>query len=250
MKRWTVQSDPDTPGEGQFVTTHWSMVLAAADEASAEAAEALEALCRTYWFPLYAFVRRQGHTAEEAQDLTQEFFCRFLEKNYLAQVRQEKGRFRSFLVAAMKHFLSNERARNHRLKRGGGRTILSLDAAQAEQRYLLGQATDFSPEKLYEHRWATAVMEHALARLRDDMTRAGKAAQFEALKRFLSADPAPGDYAAVAGELASSPEAVAVAVHRLRQQYLGWIRAEVARTVAQPGDIDGEVRHLYQVLVG
>jgi RNA polymerase sigma-70 factor (ECF subfamily) len=232
------------------VTTHWSVVLAAADQASPGASEALEELCRTYWFPLYAFVRRQGHNADEAQDLTQEFFCRFFEKNYLAQVRQEKGKFRSFLLAAMKHFLANERVRAQRLKRGGGRTIISLDAAQAEHRYLLDPETDLSPEKIFEQRWATTIMEQALARLREESDQASKSRQFDLLKQFLSTEPAEGEYAAVARELGTIPRTVGVAVYRLRQRYRELVRAEVAKTVAHPGEVEEEMHHLCSVLAG
>ncbi|MBI2925269.1 MAG: sigma-70 family RNA polymerase sigma factor [Verrucomicrobia bacterium] len=247
-------SDAESKASGvarpEFVTTHWSVVLAAADGSSPVASAALEELCRTYWFPLYAFVRRQGYNTEEAQDLTQEFFCRFFEKNYLAQVRQEKGKFRSFLLAAMKHFLANERVRANRLKRGGGQTIVSLDTAQGEQRYLLDPETDLSPEKIFEQRWATTIMEKALARLREESGQAGKAQQFELLKKFLSTEPGEGEYAAIGKQLETNPRTIGVAVFRLRQRYRELVRAEVAKTVAHPSEVDEELRHLCAVLAG
>ncbi|MBI2947188.1 MAG: sigma-70 family RNA polymerase sigma factor [Verrucomicrobia bacterium] len=237
-------------GGAQFATTHWTVVLAAVERSSPQASDALGKLCQTYWYPLYAFVRRQGYTADDAQDLTQEFFCRLFEKNYLADVRREKGKFRTFLLAAMKHFLANERVRSRRIKRGGGRTLLSLEDGQAEQRYLLDPENDLSPEKLYEQRWATTIMEQALTRLREKCERTGKSTQFQLLKNFLTTEPNDGDYAAIATRLKISPGAVGVAVHRLRHRYGELIRAEIAQTVAQPADIDDELRYLYAILTG
>jgi RNA polymerase sigma factor (sigma-70 family) len=246
------RAEDDLPIKGgtQFATTHWSVVVAAVEQASPQASDALEKLCHTYWYPLYAFVRRQGNNADVAQDLTQEFFRRLIEKNYLAGVKQEKGKFRTFLLAAMKHFLANERVRDRRIKRGGGRTIISLDDEQAEQRYLLDPETDLSPEKIYEQRWATTIMEKAIASLRENWVQAGKSSQFEALKKFLSTNPSDGDYRAIAQQLNLSPGAVSAAVHRLRRGYGEHVRAEIAQTVTQPADIDDELRYLYSVLTG
>jgi RNA polymerase sigma-70 factor (ECF subfamily) len=235
-----------------FATTHWSVVLAAHDGNSPQAAEALEKLCRTYWYPLYAFVRRQGQDAEAAKDLTQEFFRHFLEKGLLESVQREKGKFRSFLLVAMKHFLSNQRREASRIKRGGGQTFLSLDEQRAEERYALEPETDFSPDRIFEQRWATTVMEQALQRLRQEQESSapGKARQFERLKPFLSEEPGDGEYAGLATEFGLTRGAIGVAVHRLRQRYGELVRAEIAHTVSHPTEVDEELRHLRALLSG
>lgn len=220
------------------------MLSAKGDATSAHAA--LEKLCATYWYPLYAFVRRQGRTPHDAQDLTQEFFSRLLEKGWLASVDRERGRFRSFLLASMKHFLANEWDREHALKRGGGATPLRLDDAVAEDRYRLELHQEVSPEQLFDRRWALTLLERVLAGLREEMTAAGKLAQFEVLKGSLSGEKA--GYAQIARELKMTEGAVKVASHRLRERYRALIRAEIANTVASPGEIEDELRHLFAAL--
>ena len=237
-------------GNAAFTTTHWSVVLSAADTSAAGAQEALEKLCHTYWYPLYAYVRRCGHGPDEAQDLTQAFFVRFLEKNFLAQVNREKGRFRSFLLAALRHFLSDERDRARARKRGGGQTLLSLDAQNAEDRYQKEPADELTPEKLYERRWALTTLDRAQASLRAEFANDGKSDLYEALKVFLSGEKSELTHAQVAARLGKSTDAIRCAVQRLRQRYGELIRAEVAHTVASPGQIDEEIRHLLKVIGG
>ncbi|MBI3853728.1 MAG: sigma-70 family RNA polymerase sigma factor [Verrucomicrobia bacterium] len=237
------------PAKGQwFATTHWSVVLKAGQRPSPQAAEALEKLCRTYWYPLYAYVRRQGHDAPDAQDLTQAFFERFLEGNFLESVDRQKGKFRSFLLAALKHFLANQNDRVNAEKRGGGRTLLSLDDETAEQRYLLEPISNQSPENIFEQRWAVTLLEQALTRLREESAADHDTRQFDLLKTFLSAESGEGEYAAVAAQLGMTIGNVAVTVHRLRQRYREMIRSEVAQTVLSPADLDEEMHYLFTVL--
>ena len=232
---------------GAFVTTHWSVVLAAADEERPEAAQALETLCRTYWYPLYAYVRRQGCSPEDAQDLTQAFFARLIEKHYLGQVEKEKGRFRSFLLAALRHFLSDQRDQARTLKRGGGAAHLSLDTQDAEARYRLEAVDRLDAEKIFERRWAMTLLERALSRLRDESAAAGKAHAFEALKDFVAGenDVSCGE---VAVQMGLSERAAKSVLHRLRQRYRALVRDEIAQTVAEPGEVDAEIRHLIAVI--
>ncbi len=229
------------------VTTHWSVVLSAANSGSANAAEALESLCRTYWYPLYAYLRRRGHNVDEAQDLTQEFFARLLEKHWLEQADPNRGKFRSCLLGAMNHFAANEWRRAHAAKRGGMKPLLSLDDT-AESRYALEPSSELTPERLYDRRWALSLFESALARLREDYRSVGKAELFESLKDFLSAEPADGDYARVGASFGMSNGAVAAAVHRLRQHYRQLVHQEVAHTLANPADVEDEMRALLEAL--
>jgi RNA polymerase sigma factor (sigma-70 family) len=231
-----------------FTTTHWSVVLTAGQTTSPQAAQALETLCRTYWYPLYAYVRRQGNSPHDAQDLTQEFFARLLEKHYLETVHPEKGKFRSFLLAALNHFLSNQRDRASAIKRGGRHTLVPLDPENAEQRYQLESPTALTPAMIFDRRWALAVLEQALQRLRLEFVNTGRAAQFERLKGFLEGEVGRGDYQSAAADLRVSPGAVAMAVQRLRKRYQELVRSEVAHTVADPGEIEAEMRHLFAVL--
>ncbi len=233
-----------------FATTHWTVVLAAGRGASPGAFEALEQLCRTYWYPLYAFIRRRGHDAHEAQDLTQGFFARFLEKNYLGDVDRSKGRFRSFLLASLKHFLANEWDRRNALKRGGGRTVIALDDREAESRYRLEPKDEWSADKIYERRWALTLLDRVLARLQEEFVSAGKAEQFEHLKLFLSLGKNAAPYADVAAKLGMTEGAVKVAVHRMRHRYRELLRNEIARTVSSPAEVEEEIRCLFQVLSG
>lgn len=232
----------------QFDTTHWSVVNAAGDVRSPQSAAALEKLCRTYWPPLYAFIRRQGHTEEDAQDLTQEFFARLLERNEFESVDPRKGKFRTFLLAALTHFLSNQRDRERAAKRGGGQKIISLDEIKSEQLRHLEPASELSPDKLFDARWAMTVLEQALSELRRELAADGKASHFDELKGFLTADPGGGDYSNAATRLAATPQTVAVTVFRLRQRYRELVRAEVAHTVCSPLEVDEEMRHLQLAL--
>ena len=249
----TSQSPPPPSSEAGdrspvFVTTHWSVVLSARQKDSPASFAALETLCRTYWYPLYAYVRRQGHSPPDAQDLTQEFFARLLEKNYLARANPDKGRFRSFLITGLNHFLVNEWARARAEKRGGGHVPISLDATTAETWYGREPATDTTPEKIYEKRWALALLEQAAARLGEEQRAEDKARQFELLKPFLSAEATIVDYDRVAQELGTSRDAVKMAVSRLRKRYRDLVREEVAHTVASPDEVQEELRWLFKVL--
>lgn len=235
------------PHRGVFATTHWSVVLAAGQGTDTRAAAALEQLCRTYWYPLYAYVRREGYCADDAQDLTQEFFARLLARNSLAHVAPQKGKFRSFLLASLRHFLSDQRDRSRAVKRGGGVEVLSLDGQEAEGRYRLEPVERLDGEKIYERRWAMALLEQALNRLREESTAAGKAHLFEHLRSFVAGD---GDVTsgAAATDLGLTESAVKSAVHRLRQRYRALVREEIARTVGDPSEVETEIRYLIAVM--
>ena len=233
-----------------FTTTHWSVVLSARDQDSPQAAAALEKLCRTYWYPLYAYVRRQGEREESAKDLTQEFFALLLQKNRLQHVQRAKGRFRSFLLASLKHFLTDEWDKARALKRGGGQGLLSLDDTTAEDRYRLEPVDTMTADKLFEQRWALTLLDQAKARLKAEYTQAGKADLYERLRVFEAADPDTPTYAAVAAQLGLTESAVKSAAHRLRQRYGELVREEVAHTVTGPAEVDEELRHLIGVLSG
>jgi RNA polymerase sigma-70 factor (ECF subfamily) len=232
------------PGD-VFATTHWTVVLAAGRKRTPQADVALEELCRTYWFPLYAYVRRRGHSKEDAEDLTQAFFSRFLEKNYLEGVRSEKGKFRAFLLAALKHFLANASDRAQRRKRGGGATPLSLDWQDADTRYQLDPADQLSPDKLYDRAWAVALLERVIVRLRDESVSDGKSELFEQLKPFLMIGKSAIPYPQTAAQLNLTEGAVRVAVHRLRRRYRELLRAEIAQTLSDPAQVGEEMRTLF-----
>lgn len=235
-------------GEHRFATTHWSVIVAAGDGHSPEAREALGVLCRTYWYPLYAYVRRQGFAPDGAQDLTQEFFARFLEKDFLAQVDRAKGRFRSFLLTACKHFLANERDRAAAKKRSGGREIAALDFRSAEDRYSLEPAHCLTPEKLFERRWAMTLLDQVLARLRQEFVVADKAKHFDVLKAFLTGQKYTEAHGEVGRKLGMSQGAVKVAVHRLRRRYRELLREEIMRTLDDQSEIEDEIRNLFTAL--
>jgi len=245
-----LESQPDERGLPHFATTHWSVVLAAGEVESPQAADALARLCRAYWYPLYAYVRRQGRGSPDAQDLTQEFFARVLEKNFLKSATPEKGRFRSFLLVALKRFLANEWERASAQKRGGGRAPVELDAVSAEERYRLEPVDEASADRIYERRWALALLDQVLIQLQDEAGRAGKAEHFELLKPFLYGERGPLSQTAIGARLGLSESAVKSAVHRLRQRYRELLRQEVANTVANPADVEDELRHLLNVLNG
>ncbi len=231
-----------------FATTRWTLVLAAGDGASSEGHLALDQLCQAYWFPLYAYVRRRGYDAHAAQDLTQGFFARLLERNDLARITREGGRFRSFLLTALNHYLVNEHERNTALKRGGGRQIVSLDDDSAEERYRNEPSHSETPDRLFERQWALSLMAEALKRLTAEHSGTGKSATYEALRPFLSREPAAGEYAALATRLNLAPGTLAVQVHRLRERYRQLVRASVADTVDSPLEVDAEMRHLLDSL--
>ena len=222
-------------------------MLAAGQRELPQAAEALEKLCRAYWYPLYVFVRRQGNSPEDAQDLTQDFFSRLLDKNYFAKADPDRGKFRTFLLRSLKNFLINEWKRAGRLKRGGGVEFLFIDANVAEDRYATEPANESNPDAAYEQRWAVTLIEQVLTALHQEFNAADKARLFEELKGFIWGDKSTASYGEIAGHLNLTEGTVKVAVHRLRQRFRELLRAEVAHTVARPEDIDGELRHLISV---
>ena len=232
----------------EFSATEWSVVLAAAHVDSTHAREALAKLCRSYWRPLYLFVRQQGFSVHDAQDLTQAFFERLLEKNYLDQVNARKGRFRSFLIACVKHFLANERDRARALKRGGGYEFVSIDTESAEARLRIDGVPHESAERLFDRQWALAVLDEVMARLRDEFLATGKETLFDALTQTFIGSGETARYAAIASQFDTSESAVKSAAHRWRQRYRQLLRAEIARTVAEPGAIDEELSHLMAAL--
>jgi RNA polymerase sigma-70 factor (ECF subfamily) len=237
-------SSPEPSNLSGFAETHWTVVLSAArGDATPRAVAAMAELCRAYWYPLYAFIRRRGYDSHAAEDLTQEFFARLLEKHFLESVDRRKGKFRAFLLAALKHFLANEQDRARAQKRGGGQAVIRLDALDAEARYGLEPVDYLTPDKLFERRWALAVLERVLARLEAEFAAAGKADFFAALKGFLAGGPAR-TYGAAGEHLGMSEGAVKVAVHRLRRRYRALLRDEIAQTVVDPAEIDDEIRYL------
>lgn len=234
----------------QFAETHWSVVLSAGRGDDTRAHAALTRLCQTYWYPLYAFVRRHGHSPEDAQDLTQGFFAHLLERHALAGVHPAKGRFRAFLLASLRHFLANQRARAQAQKRGGGCLLVSLDAASAEKRFGAEAVIHDSPDKAYDRNWAWALMEQVLNRLRAEQAALGKKKQFEQLQDCLMGDPGALCYADLGAQLGLSADAVRMAVCRLRQRYRDLLRGEIAQTVSSPAEVEEEIRHLFAVLAG
>lgn len=232
----------------RFATTQWSVVLAAADPASPSSGDALAELCAAYWYPLYAFVRRQGKSAVEAEDLTQAFFARVLEKKYLRDVSPEKGRFRTFLLVCLKRFLVNEWERERALKRGAGVAAVSIDFADADGRYKLEPADLETPDRVFERRWALTVLERALDALVKEMHDAGKGRLMDHLKVYLAAEAAAPPHAETARQLGMSEGAVKVAVHRLRERYRQLLRREIASTLSDPTDVEDEIRRLFDAL--
>jgi RNA polymerase sigma factor (sigma-70 family) len=231
-----------------FNTTHWSVVLLAGNVASSQSAAALEKLCRIYWPPLYAFVRRRGYSEHDAEDLTQEFFASLLRRNDFETVDPGKGRFRTFLLTSLAHFLANQWDRSQAAKRGGGQRVVSLDEITDDQWRSMEPQENLSPDKAFDARWALIVMKQALAELKREMAAQGKETEFEALKPFLTAQPGEGEYAAAGARLGQTSQTVAVAVHRMRQRYRECVRAEVAQTVSSPVELEQELRHLRAAL--
>jgi RNA polymerase sigma factor (sigma-70 family) len=233
-----------------FVTTRWTVVLSAGQKPSPQSDQALEELCRAYWYPLYAYVRRHGHSRENAEDLTQAFFARFLEKNYLEGLSREKGKFRAFLLASLKHFLANEWDRANRQKRGGQATHLSLDWENAEHHYRLEPADLLSPDRLYDRAWALALLEKVIGRLREECAASGRTALYEQARAFLTADQAAIPYADAAAALGMEEGAVRVAVHRLRRRYRELLREEIAQTLSDPAQVAEEMQALFSAFSG
>ena len=245
-------SDAGSPpaSDARFPTTHWSRVVRAGDPSTRAAREALAELCASYWYPVYAFIRRQGHEPDQAQDLTQAFFVHLLEKGTLATADPSRGKFRSFVRTACAHFLADERDRARARKRGGDQIVLSIDARDAEGRYLREPAHNLTPERLFERTWVLTVLEHVFERLGQEYEKAGQAALFEQLKSVLTAGPHPDTYATFAARLGMTAGAVQVAVHRLRKRYRAILLDEIAATLDDPAGVEDEVQELFAVLAG
>ncbi len=248
---------PDlTPSSGApltavgFHTTHWTVVVTARTGDGSAATDALAKLCAAYWHPLYAFIRRQGSTPHEAEDLTQSFFCRFLERNTLAQVHPRTGKFRSFLLTCLKNFLINERERAQAQRRGGGCVLLPLDSGDAETRYLIEPGHHLTPEAVFERRWAMAVLERTLGSLRQEYAMKQKGDLFEELQGFLPGGQGSQSRVELAAKRGVSAGAIDVAIHRLRQRFGALLREQVAQTVASEAEIEQEIRYLMSVLSG
>jgi RNA polymerase sigma-70 factor (ECF subfamily) len=231
-----------------FPTTHWSVVLAAGRERSPQSDGALETLAQAYWYPIYAFLRREGYAAPEAQDLTQAFFARLLEKNYPAQADRTKGRFRSFLLLTLRHFLSDTREHASALKRGGGSVVLSLDEETSEGRYRAELADVDTPETLFERRWAETLLAQAKARLAGEYAASGKAVLYQVLQAFQPGEQRSMSYREAAEQLGTSESAVKTLIHRMRKRHQELVRDEIAQTVEDTGDVDDELRHLIAVV--
>jgi RNA polymerase sigma-70 factor (ECF subfamily) len=248
MKASKRDHGPGFAGPSRFQTTKWSMVLSARDGDATEARATLETLCATYWYPLYAFVRRKGHDVDAAQDLVQGFFTNLLEKGDLAAVERSKGKFRSFLMAACTHYLANQANHDRARKRGGGRSPISIDRLAAEGRYGCEPAHTLTAELLFERQWALALLQNVLKNLAAEMTQAGKLHHYEALRPVLLGEAKRTSYSAIAATLNLTENAARVAAHRIRRRYRELLREEVARTLADPADLDEEIRSLFSSL--
>ena len=241
---------PESRPQPLFVTTHWSLVLAATGLPSRESAAALEAICRAYWYPLYAYVRRCGESSHNAQDLTQEFFCRLLEKHWLNSADREKGKLRMFLITALKNFMRNEWRRASTRRRGGRLAQVPFDTQFAESRYAADHSSKLAADETFDREWAMTLLELTVNRLREEFTAASKPDDFEVLKGCLMAARGAIDYPAVALRLGLNEGAARVAVHRLRKRFREVYREEISRTLADGADLDGELRHLAAALAG
>lgn len=245
----SVTSNPNrVDAQAVFATTRWSVVLAAAQSSSPQSDRALAHVCKTYWYPLYAFARRQGRSAEDAEDLTQAFFAKILEKKIFRGVDPEKGRFRSFLLASLKNFMANERARSQAEKRGGTHCVISLDAEEAENRFSSEPCHEATPEKIFDRTWATTTVENALMQLKQEYSAGGKAELFDQLQFYLSGDRDEPAYAALAAHLTTTEAAIKMAVVRLRRRFGQVLRAHVGQTVASDAELDEEIRYLFTAL--
>jgi RNA polymerase sigma factor (sigma-70 family) len=239
---------PSAPARGSFPTTHWSMVLHAGAGSETQVRAALETLCRQYWYPLYVFVRRQGRSHHEAEDCTQEFLGRLLASESIARARPERGRFRSFLLSALRNFLTNEWHRSQATKRGGGMSVMSLDAQEAERRFANEPAAiDLTPEQAFDRTWATGLIDQAFAELKSEYEKSGRGALFSALSPLAWGD-GEIDSAPIGERVGLSARTLAVALHRLRRRLAERLRARVAETVGDKSDIEGELRHLVTAL--
>jgi len=234
----------------RFATTRWSIVLAAGERDAGEAAPALATLCEIYWYPVYAFIRRRGMSPADAQDATQGFFAALLEQDYVSSADRERGRFRTFLLTAVSRFLSKQREHNRTLKRGGGRKLLSIDAAVGEDRYLLEPTDDWSPERLFERRWALTLLDRVLARLEQRYTEQGQTQLFEKLQGCLTGADPEVSHTDLAADLKMTPGALKVAIHRLRRRYRDLLKAEIAETVAGADEVADELDYLLAALRG
>lgn len=242
------QNPSNDPSPAHFPTTRWSLVIQAGDPDAPLARESLAELCGAYWYPLYAYIRRRGHDPEQARDLTQDFFARALEKGLLAEADPTRGRFRSFLRTVCAHFLANRRDWDQARKRGGGRATVSIDAIDAEGRYSRELADGLTPDRIFDRSWALTLLGRVLDRLGREYDEAGKAATFAALRGVLSEDPEAPSYAAIAAGLGSTEGAARVAAHRLRRRYGELLRQEIAATLAEPAEVDDEIRDLFAAL--
>jgi len=230
-----------------FPNTRWSVVLAATQRPSSESAAALETICHAYWYPIYAYVRRFGHSPHDAQDITQEFFCRLLEKRWLDSANRDKGKLRTFLIVVLKHFMANEWRRASAQRRGGGHTPVTFDTAFAESRYAV-DVSALAADETFDQQWALTLLELTIDRLREEFMALGKESDFEALKNCLMADRGSIDYATVAARLKVNEGAARVSVHRLRKRFREVYREEISQTLADGADLDGELRHLAAAL--
>jgi RNA polymerase sigma-70 factor (ECF subfamily) len=233
---------------GQFRTTHWSVVLSAKNPDSPESDQAIATLCETYWYPLYAYVRRAGHSPEDAEDLTQGFFARFLEKRALLSVDRSKGKFRSFLLACLKHFLHNEWEKSQSLKRGGTFSLVSLNFEYGENRYRREPAHEVTPDKLFERSWAEVLLKNVLDRLRNEYAAVGKGKLFDLIHPYLEGNRDQTPYGDLAKRLGMGLSATKMAVLRLRRRYGEFLRQEIGQTVATPEEVDDEIRHLFTAI--
>jgi RNA polymerase sigma-70 factor (ECF subfamily) len=234
-------------GRRRFPTTRWTLICTAKDKEDADCAAALEELCRIYWYPLYAYVRQRGYSAEDAEDLTQAFFHRLLDKEYLQAASEDKGKFRTFLLVAMKRFVADEWRRAQAQKRGGRSTMVPIDSGWAENRYAIDPAEEMTPEKLYERECANVLLEQAWGGLRKEMERSGKERLFEALKHTLIGSSEARPYGEIAMQLEMTEGAVKWAAYRMRKRFRHYLRMAIAETVSTPGEIEDEVRHLFSV---
>ncbi len=232
----------------RFATTRWSQVLAARDGADSQSRQALAALCEAYWYPLYAFVRYQGYEVEAAQDLTQAYFAELLEKDFLRAVGPEGGRFRSFLLASLKNFMSKQRTRARAKKRGGGQAPISIDAVSAEKRFAVEPIDQLTPDRVYERRWAMTVLGRSMDRLARKYVEKGKSDRFEGLRDFLTGQLPKRPYEEVAAELGISEATLRVAISRMRQEFGEYLRLEIAETVSDPSELDSELKYLLSVI--
>ena len=233
-------------GRPDFPTTRWTLVVAAADRQGHEAQSALVSLCEAYWYPVYAYIRRRGHAADQAHDLAQEFFVRVLEGRYLDRANPEKGRFRAFMLTSLKFFLADEGDRSRAQKRGGG-SVLPLELPSGEERYVREPAHHETPERIFERRWAISALDRVIERLRDEFAQQGRIDHFDRLKVFLlDRDDTP--YATLARDMGTSEGALKVAIHRLRKRYRELFRQEIAETVSDPADVESELRYLASAL--